>query len=74
MLWAFPTSYKRAPVRAIHFILTKLKNEQKPCRRIIVDEYGALENSTDVTNLLVEEFNISMENTGDGLYWFNVNN
>ena len=29
------------------------------------DEDGALENSTDITNLLVVKFNISMETTGD---------
>ena len=29
-----------------------------------VDEDGALEKSTYVTNILVDEFNISMENTG----------
>ena len=29
-----------------------------------VDEDGALENSTDVTKLFVEEFKISMETTG----------
>ena len=31
---------------------------------MIVDEYGALEKSTDVTNILVDDFNISMETTG----------
>ena len=30
---------------------------------MIVDEYGSLTNSTDVTNLLVYDFNISMETT-----------
>ena len=29
-----------------------------------VDEYGALANSTDFTNLLVDEFNICIENNG----------
>ena len=36
-----------------------------------VDEDGALENSTDVTNLLVDDFNISMETTGGDASWLN---
>ena len=47
-------------------MLTTLKNEKHPFKRVGVDEYGALEISTDVTNLLVDYFNISMETTGGG--------
>ena len=36
-----------------------------------VDKYGALENSTYVTNLLVDDFNISMETTGGDVSWIN---
>ena len=52
MLWVFPTVSKRSPGRIIRFILTKLKNEQYPCKRVRVYEDGALEDSTDVTNLI----------------------
>ena len=39
-----------------------------------MDKDGALENSTYVTNLLVDDFGISMEtNVGDES-WINVNN
>ena len=39
-----------------------------------VDEDGALANSTDVTNLLFDDFNISMENTVSDLSWLNGKN
>ena len=39
-----------------------------------VDEYDPLAKSTDVTNLLVDDFNISMENTGGDASWLNVKN
>ena len=39
-----------------------------------VYEYGVLENSTDVTNLLVDELNVSMETTGGDTLWINGNN
>ena len=39
-----------------------------------VDEYGALVKSIDVTNLLVDYFRISMENTRVDASWTNVNN
>ena len=63
-LFAFPTAYKLPPVRIICFILTKFNTEQHPYNGVRVDEYGALANSTDITNLLVDDFKISMENTG----------
>ena len=54
MMWLFPTAFKRAPVCIMSFILTILNNEQHPFKRVIVDEYSALEKSTYVTNLLIE--------------------
>ena len=36
-----------------------------------VDEDGDLENSTDVINFLVDNFNISMEATDGDASWFN---
>ena len=65
ILWEFPTAYKRPPVRISFFILTALKNEQHPQKIVKFDKYVTLANSTDVTNLLFDELNISME-TNDG--------
>ena len=64
MICVLPTAPKRSPVCIIRFILKTLNNEQHPRKNVRVDEYYASENSTDVTNLLVYEFNISMEVTG----------
>ena len=74
ILLVFPTESKQAPVRIIQFILTTLYNEQNPCKLVIVDEYGALENSRDFTNLIVEEFKTFMETTGGDAYWINGKN
>ena len=41
---------------------------------MIVDECGALENSTDVTNIIFDELIIHMENTGGDTSWINRNN
>ena len=54
MIWVFPAASKLSHVLIIHFILTTLKNKQHPCKFVRVDENGALENSTYVTNLIVE--------------------
>ena len=64
MIWIFPTATKLSSVFIIRFTLRTLSNEKYPCKRARVDEYGALKKSTDVTNLIVNEFKISMENTG----------
>ena len=74
MLWVLPNASKQSPVRIILFILSTLKNWQHPCKNIRVDEDSALENSTDVTNLIVDELKISMETTGDDASWLNGNN
>ena len=39
-----------------------------------VDKYNALENSADVINLIVDDFNISMETTGGDVSWLNGKN
>ena len=65
MLWILSTASKQALVRIIPFILTTFNNEQPPCRHMKVDEDGALEKSTDFTDLLVGKFNTSLE-TNDG--------
>ena len=59
MIWIFPTAYKQAPDRIIQFVLTTFKNENHPCIRVRVGEDSALEKSTYVTNLLVDEFRLS---------------
>ena len=64
MLWISPTEYKLDPFSIIIFILTTFNNEQHPCKCVRVDEDVTLENSTDVTNSLVDEFVISMETNG----------
>ena len=61
MIWIFPTEYKQAPDRIIQFVLTTFKNENHPCIRVRVGEDSALEKSTYVTNLLVDEFIIALE-------------
>ena len=60
ILWVFTTASRQAPVCIIRFILTTLKTEQHPWKYVRVDEDGALEKSTDVSSLLVDDFNISM--------------
>ena len=74
IIWAFPTASKITPICIIHFILTTLKNEQHPCKRVRVDKYSDLEKSTDVINLIVDDFNIFMETTGDDASWLNGKN
>ena len=65
MIWVFDNVSKRSPVLIICFILTTLTNEKHPCRRVRFDEDETLEKSTDVTNLLVDDFSIYMETNGD---------
>ena len=74
MQWVLPNKSKQAPVHIICFILTTLKNEQHPLKHVRFYSYGALENSTYVTNLLVDDFNTSMETTGAYESWINENN
>ena len=74
VLWLFPNSSKWAPFCIIHFILTTLKNEQHLCKQVIVEKYGTLAKSIDVTNLNVYYFSISMKTTCGDTSWLNVNN
>ena len=74
ILLLLPTASKLAPVCIIRFILTTINNEQYPCKLIRVDEYDALEKSTDFTNLLVEEFKISIKTTDGDASWLNGKN
>ena len=64
MLWVFHTESKQDPLWIIIFIIETLKNEKDPCKRVRLDEYGSLEKSKDVTNLLLDKYRISMETTG----------
>ena len=74
MLWVFTTASKIAYIRIIRFILTTDMNKQYPWKRVRVDEDSALENSTYVTNLLVDKFKISTETTGGNASRINGNN
>ena len=65
---------KRALVPIISFILTTFKNEQHPCKYGRVNGNGDLENSTDVSNLIVDDFIISTRNAGGDASWFNRKN
>ena len=63
MIWIFATASKQAPVIIIRFILPESKNKNHPRRRVRVDEDGDLENSTVVTDLLIDQFRKSTETT-----------
>ena len=45
-IWVFHTASKRDPVHIIFFILTTLKNEQHPYKRVRVYEDGSMEKLT----------------------------
>ena len=74
IIWVFPTASKRSLFRIIFFILTELNNGQHTCKRLRVYKDCALEKSIDFINLLVDEFRITMENTGGYASWINVKN
>ena len=74
MLQVLHSTSKKHPVHTVRFIITTLKNEQHPHKRVRVDEDGALENSTYAPNLLIDDFNISMETTGCDASWINGKN
>ena len=71
MLWVFTTASKKSSVRIICSILTTLKNEQHPCRRVRVYEDGTFKNSTYFTNPIFDDFIIAMETTGGDASWIN---
>ena len=64
IIWLFLTASKRAPVRIIHLILKTFNNGQHKWKCGRVDEDGTLEKSKDITNLLVDDFIVSIETTG----------
>ena len=74
MICVFLNASKRAPFCIIRFILTTLINEQHPYKRIRVDEDSVLANSKDITNLLVDDFKISMETNSGDASWINIRN
>ena len=71
MLCIFPTASKLAPIIIVCFMLKILKNEQCTCNVMRFDEYGALEKSTYITCLLVDEITIDLETTGGDVSWLN---
>ena len=74
MLWFLITKPRQAPFIIIRFILKQLKNYQHPCKCMRVEKYGALKKPTGVTELLVNSFNIDLENTGGYASWINRKN
>ena len=62
------------PLGIIGIILTILNNEQHTCKRIIVDEDDTLEKPSDVTDILVDKFNIALDTTGGDASWLNGKN
>ena len=74
IIWFITTASKRSPVQIIFFILTTFNNEQHSQIRVIVDKDYALENSIDVTNILVDEFMIHMETNGGDAPWISEKN
>ena len=66
MLWVFTTSSKRSLVHIICFIQKILNNKQHPCKHVTVDNDGGLVKSIYVTHFIVDEFSITIENTGGG--------
>ena len=73
MLWILPTAYKKAPVRIIRSILTTLK--YKKSMKTYEIWWGWLsENSTVITDLLADEFNISLKTNGRDVSWLTGKN
>ena len=66
MIWVFLNAYIISPFLIISLILTTLKNGKHTYRRVRVNDCSASENSTDITNVIVDEFIIYIEtNSGD---------
>ena len=74
VIWVLPTASKISPVHIIRLVRTTLINEQHPCKRVRADEDISLTKSTDVTNLTIDEFKISMYTTGGDASWLNRKN
>ena len=51
-----------------------MNNEHHPCRGASGDKGGTLEKSTDATNIIVDEFIVSMKTTGGYNSWLIGNN
>ena len=64
MIWLSLNASKQSHVCINIFILTTSNNEQHLWKCVIVDEYGTFAKSKYVVNLLVYDFNISIETTG----------
>jgi hypothetical protein len=62
MLWSFPTASKRPPIQILDFFFTMLQHDSIIIQAIWVDEDGALANSTEFCDFLVE-CHISLDTT-----------
>jgi hypothetical protein len=63
MLWNFPTASKRPPLQILDFLFTMLTHDGVRVQCIRVDEDGALANSSEFCDFLIER-KISLETTG----------
>jgi hypothetical protein len=63
MLWNFPTTSKRAPLSILDFFFTMLEHDGVTIQAIRVDEDGALANSTEFSDFLVDR-KILLDTTG----------
>ncbi len=63
MLWNFPTASKRCPLQILDYLFAMLQHEGTTVQCIRVDEDGALANSSEFCDFLVQR-HISLETTG----------
>ncbi len=63
MLWNFPTASKRCPLQILDYLFAMLQNEGTTVQCIRVDEDGALANSSEFCDFLVQR-HTSLETTG----------
>lgn len=62
MLWTFPTANKRPPLAILDYFFAILEKHNIPVCNVRVDEDGALANSSEFTDFLVQK-KIAMETT-----------
>ena len=63
MLWNFPTASKRPPLTILDYFFSLLRHKGIIVKTVRVDEDGALANSLEFTDFLVQH-GIIMETTG----------
>ena len=68
--FGFPSRRKRKPLDILKFLVTILSNQDNKFALIRVDEYGALEKSSDFMNIF-HNMNIIVQTTGGDAYFIN---